>query len=265
MDGRKLVLVTGANTGLGFQIVKAICGSKTEYEVLVGGRSIQKAEQAIKTLKEEFPSSHLHAIQVDVEDDLSIASAFEHVNNKYGKLDALINNAGAQFDQLLDAGKMSARDIWNKTYDVNVTGTHILTWTFAPLLLKSSDPRLMFIASGTSSLNTSFDPKFPVNHQPAKGWPKKLSNFDLPAYRSSKTGMNMMMREWNKFLGQDGVKVWAISPGYLATGLGVGQEQNKQQGAIDPAIGAAVVRDVLEGGRDADVGLVVSRQGIQPW
>ncbi|KAH7158319.1 hypothetical protein DER46DRAFT_626852 [Fusarium sp. MPI-SDFR-AT-0072] len=213
MEGRKLVLVTGANTGLGFQIVKAICSSDTEYEVLVGGRSIQKAEQAITGFKEQFPSSHLHAIQVDVEDDASIVSAFEHVKTKYGKLDALINNAGefslfkndsailtgqcikgAQLDQQLAAGKMSAREMWNKTYDINVTGTHLLTWTFAPLLLESSDPRLMFIASGTSSLTTSENPDFPVNRQPSKGWPKTLTNLDLPAYRSSKTGMNMMMR-----------------------------------------------------------------------
>lgn len=89
---------------------------------------------------------------------------------------------------------MSAREMWNKTYDVNVTGTHLLTWTFAPLLLESSDPRLMFIASGTSSLTTSENPDFPVNRQPSKGWPKTLTNLDLPAYRSSKTGMNMMMR-----------------------------------------------------------------------
>ncbi|KAG7407613.1 Short-chain dehydrogenase/reductase tropE [Fusarium oxysporum f. sp. rapae] len=284
MEGRKLVLVTGANTGLGFQIVKAICSSDTEYEVLVGGRSIQKAEQAITSFKEQFPSSHLHAIQVDIEDDASIVSAFEHVKTKYGKLDALINNAGefslfknasailtgqciqgAQLDQQLAAGKMSAREMWNKTYDINVTGTHLLTWTFAPLLLESSDPRLMFIASGTSSLTTSENPDFPVNRQPSKGWPKTLTNLDLPAYRSSKTGMNMMMREWFRILGQDGVKVWAISPGYLATGLGLGQETNKAQGAIDPAIGAAIVKDVLSGVRDKDVGKVVSKQGIQPW
>ncbi|KAF5263297.1 hypothetical protein FOXYS1_5967 [Fusarium oxysporum] len=284
MDGRKLVLVTGANTGLGFQIVKAICSSDTEYEVLVGGRSIQKAEQAIMSLKEQFPSSHLHAIQVDIEDDASIVSAFEYVKTKYGKLDALINNAGefslfknasailtgqcikgVQLDQQLAAGKMSAREMWNKTYDINVTGTHLLTWTFAPLLLESSDPRLMFIASGTSSLATSENPDFPVNRQPSKGWPKTLTNLDLPAYRSSKTGMNMMMREWFRILSQDGVKVWAISPGYLATGLGLGQGTNKAQGAIDPAIGAAIVKDVLIGARDKDVGKVVSKQGIQPW
>lgn len=75
----------------------------------------------------------------------------------------------------------------------------------------------------------------------------------------------MEVREWFRILGQDGVKVWAISPGYLATGLGVGQEQNKTQGAIDPAIGAAIVKDVLEGVRDKEVGKVVSKQGIQPW
>ncbi|KAG5801742.1 hypothetical protein H9Q74_013679 [Fusarium xylarioides] len=94
MDGRKLVLVTGANTGLGFQIAKVICGSDKEYEVLVGGRSLQKAKQAVKNLNEEFPSSHLHALQLDIEDDISIASAFEYIKAKYGKLDALINNAG---------------------------------------------------------------------------------------------------------------------------------------------------------------------------
>ncbi|KAM0260012.1 hypothetical protein ACHAPA_010458 [Fusarium lateritium] len=265
MDGRKLVLVTGANTGLGFQIVKAICGSNKGYEVLVGGRSIQKAEQAVKSLKEEFPSSHLHAIKVDIEDDASIASAFEHVKAKYGKLDALINNAGAQLDQQLNAGKISAREMWNKTYDVNVTGTHIMTWNFAPLLLESSDPRLMFIASGTSSLAGCENLDIPLNKSPSKGWPKTLNNFHVPAYRSSKTGMNMMMREWFRLLGQDGVKVWAISPGYLATGLGVGQEQNKTQGAIDPSIGAAIVKDVLEGVRDEDVGKIVSKQGVQSW
>ncbi|KAF4960902.1 hypothetical protein FSARC_10333 [Fusarium sarcochroum] len=265
MAATKVVLVTGANTGLGFQIAKAICGSDAPYEVLLGGRSIHKAEEAVKNLKEEFPKSHLHPIQVDVEQDASIASAFEYVKIKFGKLDALINNAGAQLDQQLIAGKMTAREMWNKTYDVNVTGAHIMTWTFAPLLLESDDPRLIFIASGTSSLATSENPDFFINNRQPKGWPKTLTNIDVPAYRSSKTGMNMMVREWNRILGEDGVKVWAISPGYLATGLGVGQETNQKQGAIDPAIGAALVKDVLEGLRDADVGKVVLKQGIQPW
>lgn len=42
----------------------------------------------------------------------------------------------------------------------------------------------------------------------------------LTAYRSSKTGLNMLMREWVRILRNDGVKVWCLSPGFLATGLG---------------------------------------------
>ncbi|CAH0032825.1 unnamed protein product [Clonostachys rhizophaga] len=166
----------------------------------------------------------------------------------------LFGGERAQFDQQLAAGTIMARQIWNHTYNVNVTGAHIMTETFVPLLLESSDPRLLFIASGTSSLTTTESTAFPVNKPLPKGWPKSFANTDVPAYRSSKTAMNMMMREWHRFLQEDGVKVWGISPGYLATGLGPGQEVNKKQGAIDPAIGANFVRDVLEGTRDADLG-----------
>ena len=51
----------------------------------------------------------------------------------------------------------------------------------------------------------------------------------VTSYRSTKTGLNMLMREWTKILKNDGVKVWAISPGFLATGLaGIGPEKLKQ-------------------------------------
>ena len=75
-----------------------------------------------------------------------------------------------------------------------------------------------------------------------------------------------MYREWYRWLREDGVKVWCISPGYLATGLGGSREKNIERGAIDPAIGGRFVRDVLEGSRDDDVGKVVHHTGIvQPW
>lgn len=155
------------------------------------------------------------------------------------------------------------RETWNKSWNVNTTGTHILTHTFVPLLLKSTDPRLIFITSGTSTLAESENTTIPMNKPPTKGWPKQA--FAFTAYRSSKTGMNMMMREWTRILGEDGVKVLCISPGFLATGLGGDQEINKKMGAEDPALGANCVRDVVEGTRDQDVGKIVRRDGIQPW
>lgn len=70
--------------------------------------------------------------------------------------------------------------------------------------------------------------------------------------------------EWQRTLVQDGVKVWAVSPGFLATGLGR-QDEMKRLGALDPSIGGAFVTSVIDGARDADAGKVVSRAGIQPW
>jgi NAD(P)-dependent dehydrogenase (short-subunit alcohol dehydrogenase family) len=193
------------------------------------------------------------------------------------------------------------RELWNRTWNVNVTSTQIVTTTFAPLLLKSSDPRLIFMTSGTATLAGTDNFDVPWNKVPAKGWPKTGSTHSISpsyaAYRSSKTGLNMMMRcarslslfyssvprgeprttnleangvitahrEWYRYLKEDGVKVWAVSPGYLATGIGGGRERNIRQGAADPAIGGNFVRDVLEGKRDGDVGKAILREMVQPW
>lgn len=75
------------------------------------------------------------------------------------------------------------------------------------------------------------------------------SLLSVPAYRSAKTGLNLAMREWTRLLKEDGVKTWCVSPGYFATGLGVGSEANKQAGEIDSSIGAEFVRSVVEGVR----------------
>jgi NAD(P)-dependent dehydrogenase (short-subunit alcohol dehydrogenase family) len=158
---------------------------------------------------------------------------------------------------------MSMREMWNKSWAVNTTSTHLLTYALVPLLLKSSDPRLIFITSGTSTLADSGNTALKVNQYPSEGWPKQPSG--VPAYRSSKTGMNMMMREWVRVLMKDGVKVWCISPGYLATSLGGSREMNEQMGAVDPMIGANFVRDVAEGARDQDVGKVIRKADVQPW
>lgn len=167
------------------------------------------------------------------------------------------------FDKEILQGNMTIREAWNRSWNVNTTGTYVLTHTFAPLLLKSSDPRLLFITSGTSTLAECTNQALAVNKPAPKGWPK--SGFSAASYRSSKTGMNMMMREWVRIFQDDGVKIWAVSPGFLATGLGGNQEQNKQMGAIDPVIGADFVRDVVEGVRDHDVGKVIRRDDVQPW
>ncbi|KAM0716955.1 hypothetical protein Q7P37_006807 [Cladosporium fusiforme] len=272
MADKQVILITGANTGLGLEVVKALYKSDGAYEIIVGSRSVDKANEAIASIKQELSTSksNLSTLQVDITSDDSIRQAFDRISKEHGELDTLINNAGANFDHAASQGEMTVREAFNASWDVNVAGTHIMTHEFAPLLLKSSQPRLLFITSGTSALteteNFEYPPLARLNASPEAGWPKPAVANPTASYRSSKTGLNMLMREWAKVLKNDGVKVFAISPGFLATGLaGIGPEQLKKMGAIDPSEGGNFVKDVVEGKRDNDQGKVIRATSIQPW
>lgn len=154
MADKHIILITGANTGLGLEVVKALYKSDVPYEIILGSRSVEKANEAITAVKQEFPTSksNLSPVQVDVSSDDSIRRAFEHVKSQHGRLDTLLNNAGASFDYAASQGEMTLREAFNATWDVNVSGTHVMTHEFTPLLLKSANPRLMFVTSGTSAL-----------------------------------------------------------------------------------------------------------------
>ncbi|KAL3481456.1 hypothetical protein BJX99DRAFT_219050 [Aspergillus californicus] len=267
MADSKIVLVTGANTGIGFHIVRALYSADKPYTIILGARSLSNAENAINTIKAEFPASKntITPLLIDLESDSSIESASNALTTQFTHLDALINNAGAQFDAEAVKGNLTQREMWNKSWNVNTTGTHILTTTLTPLLLKSTDPRLVFVTSGGSTLAGSVSRTIGLDNPPAAGWPKVGFGIGVPAYRSAKTGMNMMMREWARMLENDGVKVWAVSPGLLATGLGGDPELLKKIGAGDPVVVGPLFRGVLEGERDGEVGRVVSRAGVQDW
>lgn len=157
------------------------------------------------------------------------------------------------------------REAWNQNYDVNVSGTHVLTTVFVPLLLASSDPRLLFLTSGLASLN-QLSEAFYVGPAPdAKGWPKPPRTFLHAGYRASKTALNSLMLTWHWTLRPDGVKVWSVSPGFLATGLGGAPEVLKAAGAGDPSLGGIFIKDIVEGKRDVDAGKVVNSAGLQPF
>lgn len=143
-----------------------------------------------------------------------------------------------------------------------MAGTQVMTATFIPLLLKSSDPRLIFI-TGLSNITQAGEKYFPTPPQPA-GWPKKIE-FETIGYRCSKNALNMLMLDWNHKLKEDGVKVWCVGPGMLVTNLGGVPELAKKMGAKHPSLGGRFIKRVIEGERDDDVGKIVVEAGITPW
>ena len=77
---------------------------------------------------------------------------------------------------------MTMRQMWNASWNVNTVGTQVITATFVPLLLKSKDPRLLFMTSGTSTLKGTENLDLPINKIPAGGWPKTLTaTSNIPA------------------------------------------------------------------------------------
>lgn len=136
-----------------------------------------------------------------------------------------------------------------------------MAYTFMPLLLQSLDPRLLFVTGLSAMTVVDSGPYFPTPPQPA-GWPKKI-DFETIGYRCTKTALNMLTLDWAHKLKADGVKVWGVGPGMLATNLGgLGPEAAAKMGAGHPRAGGELFLKIVEGERDEHAGKVINKDGL---
>lgn len=129
-----------------------------------------------------------------------------------------------------------------------------------PLLLKSPDPRLIFVSGLSAMTVVNEGPYFPTPPQPA-GWPKEIE-FETIGYRCSKTALNMLTLDWSHKLKADGVKVWGVGPGMLVTNLGSARELAEKMGAGHASEGGKLFKKVIEGERDHQAGKVINKDGL---
>ena len=130
----KIVLVTGANKGIGFGIAKHL--GKSGWQVIITARDEQRAEKAINELKSAGVDV-LGWVNLELRDLASIEKAAKEINEKYAGLSLLINNAGIPGDMSVNSEHTELSDI-KETLDVNFIGTFALTKALIPLIAKNN-------------------------------------------------------------------------------------------------------------------------------
>lgn len=129
----KKVLVTGANKGVGFEIARHL--GKSGWQVIMGARSQERAEAAIRQLKAEGieTAGWQH---VDLSDNESLEISAAEIGRKHPDLSLLINNAGIPGDMEVMSYEADLADV-TQTVQVNYIGTFCLTKALLPLLTKN--------------------------------------------------------------------------------------------------------------------------------
>lgn len=209
---QKVALITGANKGLGLEIARQL--AQQGVAVVLGARQ-GKAEEPAATLRGQGLDAR--AVELDVTNAADIAALPGFLQDAFGRLDILINNAGVQ----LDTGFETSPDTLRQTYEANVIGPYAITQALLPLLHQAPAGRIVNQSSILGSLAT-------ISAGQGGSWA-------TPGYTSSKAALNMLTVVLAQHLADSPIKVNAAHPGWVKTDLG----------------GAGAPLDVREGARTA--------------
>jgi NAD(P)-dependent dehydrogenase (short-subunit alcohol dehydrogenase family) len=220
LDG-KVTLVSGAGPGLGRDVALA-CG-REGATVVVAART----EDKVQALAAEVEAAGAPALglRLDITDAGQCRAVVERIVEAYGRLDVLVNNAFDDGDRtpFLEADL----DRWRRTTEVNLFGTLQLTQACAPQMVAQGDGRIVMVNSMSA-----------VRIRP--GW---------GAYTASKAGLAAVTKVLAAELGEHGVRVNGVHPGYiwgdsvetyfeyLAKEKGITAEEQYREVASETALG----------------------------
>ena len=137
---RPLCLVTGANTGIGFEVARGL--ARSGFRVVLACRDRAKGEAARNTIASEISDSHVETLVVDLASQSSIRSAGQEYSRKHDVLDVLVNNAG-----MSSPTRRESPEGIELTFATNVLGYHLLTGQLLALLRRAPAARVINTAS----------------------------------------------------------------------------------------------------------------------
>lgn len=191
----KVALVTGGNRGIGYELVKQL--ALKGFKVILASRDPEKGHKAIQKLRES--NLDVSFVSMDIDNQESIRQASTTVNERYRRLDVLINNAGVYLDE---NKKLMAMDpsILEKTMVTNFFGVYHVICSFIPLMEKQGYGRIINVSSEYGAMS-------------------EMSHPGVGAYKLSKFAQNGLTRLLAAEINSD-IKINAVDPGWVSSDMG---------------------------------------------
>ncbi|KAI0631524.1 NAD-P-binding protein [Trametes polyzona] len=208
----KVMMVTGGNTGIGKETVKALLTHNAK--VYIAGRSPQRVADAIEDLRKETGKTALF-LQLDLADLQSIKKAASEFTSKEDRLDVLFNSGGLMYPPM----ELTTKDGFDLQFGTNVIGHFFLTQLLLPLLIASAktSPDGKARVINTSSMGHTFISG--IDFDTLRDGPARVKLGTIMLYSQSKFGNVVFSNELHRRYADQGIVSVSLHPGNLNTEL----------------------------------------------
>lgn len=187
---KKVAIVTGATSGIGFEVAKRL--GQDGFQVILNGIEDEVGAQKVEELSVEGISAEYFGF--DVTDEDAVNASIKAIGDKYGKIDVLVNNAGglggrSRFEEM-------TTDFYRKVMALNLDSTFFASRAAIPYLKKGDHPTI-------------------INYTSNAGW--NAGGPGAGIYGTSKAGVHAITRALAKDLAEYNIRVNAVSPGTIDT------------------------------------------------